>query len=244
MSSSSSAPQKPIQPGGPDPEPDRSQAHDLSHQAHRQLIGYLGILLPILLLGIAFFRPTPGLPRWGPLTSVSAYYYTGAVGAFVGILFALALFLFTYGGYKGYLADRVVGNIGGCCAIGVALFPTAAPGSLSEPSWWREITRTIHYLSATSLFLVFIVFSLWLFRKTKVPKGGELFPGKRQRNRVYLICGLVMVANVLWAGSSYFTGASIFWAEIFALWAFAVSWLVKGYAHRPVINRVKGVLGQ
>ena len=226
------------------PEPDRSKPHDLNHQAHRQLIGYLGILLPLLLVGLAALRPTPGLPRLEPLTSVSAYYYTGAVAAFVGILFALALFLFTYGGYQGYLADRVVGKVGAFCALGVALFPTAAPGSLSEPSWWREITRTIHYLSATSLFLVFIVFSLWLFRKTKVPKGGELSPGKRQRNRVYLICGLVMVANVLWAGSSYFTGASIFWAEIFALWAFAVSWLVKGYAHRPVINGVKGVLGR
>jgi hypothetical protein len=221
---------------------DKSKAHDLSHQAHRQLIGYLGILLPLVLFGLAGLRPTPGLQRWVPLESVSAYYYTGAVAAFVGILFALALFLFTYGGYKGYLADRIVGRIGAFCALGVAFFPTAAPGGLSEPSWWREITRTIHYVSASTLFLVFIVFSLWLFRKTGVPKGEPLPLGKRQRNRVYLICGLVMVVNVLWAGSSYFTGADIFWAEVFALWAFAVSWLVKGYAHRPVVEGVKRVL--
>ena len=241
MTSSPPASSPPIASG---PVSGSSKAHDLSHQAHRQLIGYLGILLPLLLVGIAALRPTPGLPRWEPLTSVSAYYYTGAVAAFVGILFALALFLFTYGGYRGYLADRVVGKVGGFCALGVALFPTQAPGGLAEPSWWRGATMTIHYLSATSLFLVFIVFSLWLFRKTGVPEGGELSPGKRQRNRVYLICGLVMVANVLWAGSSYFTGAPIFWAEILALWAFAVSWLVKGYAHRPVIDTVKGVLGR
>lgn len=230
------APEAPARASG------RSKAHDLSHQAHRQLIGYLGILLPLVLFGLAGLRPTPGLPRWEALQSVSAYYYTGAVAAFVGILFALALFLFTYGGYEGYLADRIVGRIGAICALGVAFFPTAAPGGLSEPSWWREITRTIHYGSAATLFIVFIVFSLWLFRKTKEPKGEPLPSGKRQRNRVYLVCGFVMVVSVLWAGSSYFTGADIFWAEVFALWAFAVSWLVKGYAHRPVVEGVKRVL--
>jgi hypothetical protein len=182
---------------------------------------------------------------------VSAYYYTGAMAAFVGILVGLALFLFTYGGYEGYLADRVVAKIGGACALGVAFFPTAAPAGLSEPVWWKDATRTIHYVSATLLFLVFIVFSLWLFRKGKGKGRGKgrgtgstsrLSKGKRQRNRVYLICGLVMVANVLWAGSSYFTGAPIFWAETLALWAFAISWLVKGYAHKPVVETVKEVL--
>ncbi len=136
------------------------------------------------------------------------------------------------------------GGWGGRSALGGALSPTAAPGGVSEPSWWSETTRTIHYLSAASLFAVFIVFSLWLFRKTKVPKGETLPSGKRWRNRVYLLCGIVMVMSVLWAGSSYFTGAPIFWAETIALWAFAVSWLVKGYAYRPVLNTVREVFGR
>jgi hypothetical protein len=190
---------------------------------------------------MAALRPTTGLERWPPLDSVSAYYYTGAVGVFVGILFALALFLFTYGGYKKYLSDRIVGKIGGACALGVALFPTAAPPGLSEPSWWSETTMMVHYVSAASLFGVFIVFALWLFRKTEVPKGEELGKGKVLRNRIYLVCGVVMVVCVLWAGSSYWTQAPIFLPEIIALIAFAVSWLVKGYAHRPVVNTVKRV---
>lgn len=224
------------------PVPGATRPLALSHQAHRQLIGYLGILLPIILLALAGLRPTPGMPRWEPLDSVSAYYYTGAVAAFVGVLFALALFLFTYGGYENVRADRVVAKVGALCALGVALFPTAAPSGLSEPAWWGEGARTIHYLSAACLFSTFIVFSLWLFRKTSVPPDGRVPAEKRRRNRVFLVCGWVMVANVLWAGSSYFTGAPIFWAEVFALWAFAVSWLVKGYAHRLVITKVKQVL--
>jgi hypothetical protein len=171
---------------------------------------------------------------------VSAYYYTGATAAFVGILIGLALFLFTYGGYEGYLADRVMAKIGGVCALGVAFFPTEAPDPVAEPVWWREATGIVHYTSATSLFLVFIVFSLWLFRKSG---RKPLSKGKMQRNRFYLLCGLVMVGNVLWAGFSGVRGRSIFWAESLALWAFALSWLVKGYAHKPVIDTVKGVMG-
>lgn len=224
--------------------PAPSEPSDLSQKAHRQLIGYLGLLLPFILFGLAGLRPTPGLPRWETLNSVSAYYYSGAVAAFVGVIFALALFLFTYRGYKNDRADRVVGAAGGICALGVALFPTGPPGAVSAPSWWSQTMGTIHYISAISLFIVFIVFSLWLFRKTKVPKGEKLPYDKRWRNRIYLICGVVMVASVLWAGSSFFTGAPIFWPETMALSAFAVSWLVKGYAYRPVFNAVRGALGR
>ena len=178
------------------------------------------------------------------MNSISAYYHTGAVAVFVGVLFALALFLLTYRGYKGHWADRVVGFIGGVCALGVALFPTGAPGDVSEPTWWSPTMRTIHYVAAASLFIVFIVFSLWLFRKSSVPRGQPLPPDKRRRNFVYLLCGLAMIACVLWAGSSYFTNQPIFWPEAIALWAFAISWLVKGYAHRPVISTLKKVWGR
>ena len=224
--------------------PAPSEPSDLSQKAHRQLIGYLRLLLPFILFGLAGLRPTPGLPRWETLNSVSAYYYSGAVAAFVGVIFALALFLFTYRGYKNDRADRVVGAAGGICALGVALFPTGPPGAVSAPSWWSQTMGTIHYISAITLFIVFIVFSLWLFRNTKVPKVEKLPYDKRWRNRIYLICGVVMVASVLWAGSSFFTGAPIFWPETMALSAFAVSWLVKGYAYRPVFNAVRGALGR
>ena len=228
-------------------EPPGSQScgpADLSHQAHRQLIGFLGILLPWLLILLAGVLPTEGLPRWGLLRSVSSYYYTGGVAAFVGILVALSLFLFTYGGYKGYVADRVIGVVGGLCALGVAFFPTQPPSGVPGPTWWTNWMRSVHYVSAILLFGVFILFSLWLFRKTNVPRGEELPRDKRWRNRVFLACGLVMVACVLWAASAIVTRFSIFWPESIALTAFASSWLVKGYAYKPAVRMVKGVMGR
>jgi len=214
--------------------------YHLSQLAHRQVIGYLGLLLPLILLGLAAIRETTPLPRGQILDSVSDYYYSGAVAAFIGILFALALFLLTYRGYEGDRADRVAGFVGGLAALGVAFFPTGPPEGLPEFPWWSETTRVIHYVSATVLFVTFIVFSLWLFRKTDVPEGAELPPDKRWRNRVYLVCGLVMIAGVLWAASSMITDRPIFWPEVIALLAFAISWLVKGEADESVASMLGG----
>jgi heme A synthase len=219
----------------------RAEPGALPLVTHRRLIGLLGILLPILLYALAGLRPTRGLPRWEVLDSVSAYYYTGAVGVFVGVLFALSLFLFTYPGYRGERADRWVGALGGAAALGVALFPTAAPGDLSEPSWWSDTTRIIHYVSAVTLFVSFILFALWLFRKSSIADQRNRPRAKQWRNRVYLACGVVMIFSVLWAGSALFTHAPIFLPEALAIVAFAVSWLVKGEAYGPFVRTVKSL---
>jgi len=219
------------------------QPQDLSQQAHRRLVGVLGLLLPVLLYLVAGIRPTVGLPPWRLLTSVSAYYYTGAVGIFVGVLFALSLFLFTYQGYKGVLADRVVGWLGGAAALGVALFPTAAPPGLSEPSWWTHGVRVVHYVSAVLLFIAFILFAVWLFRKSNVANPRHRPLDKRMRNAACLLCGIIMIACVLWAASSMITDTPIFWPEAMAIVAFAVSWLVKGEAYQPVLAVIRRVSG-
>ena len=214
---------------------------DLSQRDHQRLIGYLGLALPFLLYVVAGLRPTNGIPGWAPLPSVSAYYYTGAVGMFVGVLFALSLFLFTYPGY-GALADRLVGCLGGFAALGVALFPTAAPTGLIAPSWWRPWSRGTHYVSAIALFAAFILFSIWLFRQSNVPRRQDRPADKRRRDTVCLACGLVMIGAVLWTASSLVTQAPIFWPEAIAIVAFAVSWLVKGEAHKPVVRAIRSML--
>jgi hypothetical protein len=75
-----------------------SREDDKSSNAHRQLIGYSGLILPILVWLIAGWRPAEELQHWKLLSSISAYYYTGSVSVFTGILVALGLFLFSYKG--------------------------------------------------------------------------------------------------------------------------------------------------
>lgn len=207
---------------------------DLSTEAHRQLIGYLGLLLPVLLYLVSGVRRTEALPAWTPLDSISAYYYSGAIAVFVGVLFGLALFLLTYQGYSDSWADRALGRVGAVCALCVALFPTNAPTGVPAPGWLGDATPTIHYTAAACLFVVFILFSVWLFRKSSTPEGAELPPDKKARNRIYLGCGVVMIACVVWALVAGRSGQPIFWPEAIALWAFALSWLVKGEAIRSL----------
>lgn len=202
---------------------------DLSGHAHRQLIGYAGLLLPVVLVLVAAARPTPGLEAWPPLESISAYYYTGAVAIFTGLLVALSLLLLTYRGYRNEygVADRWVARVGGVAAFLVAFFPTKPPIEELRPAWWDSTANVLHYGSAATLFLAFIVFSVWLFRKTG---KGAMTAEKRRRNRIYLACGIVMTASILWAAIARTRGAGIFVPEAIALLAFAFSWLTKGRA--------------
>jgi hypothetical protein len=205
---------------------------DLSDGAHRQLIGYIGLVLPVLLIFIAIWRD--GIESWRKLDSISAYYYTGAVAVFVGMLVALALFLFTYRGYanKYQRYDRAAAVIAASAALGEASFPTRVPEGFVALKWWAPWHGVVHHVSAVVLLLMFAVFTLWLFRVT--PDGRPVPPDRKRRHRVYLICGVAILAGMAWAGWEARHGRPIFWPESLSLVAFAVSWLVKGDAHRTI----------
>jgi heme A synthase len=218
------------------------EADQLSLRAHRRIIGTLGLLMPAMIYLLAGARPTPGLARWTPQWSVSAYYYTGAIGVFVGVLFALSLFLFSYRGYKGVKADRIVGAVGGLAALIVALFPTAAPTGLSPPAWWNDTTAVVHYVAAVVLFGSFIAFAMWLFRLSDKPNRRARGRDKNLRDDVCLVCGIVMIVCLLWAAIAKRAVSPIFWPESIAIVAFAVSWLAKGEAHAPVLRAAKRLM--
>ncbi len=207
---------------------------DRSDYAHRQLIGYIGLVLPLILIVVSISRD--GFEQWRNLESISHYYYSGAAAAFVGMLVSLALFLFTCRGYdnESNNADRMVARVAAIAALGVAFFPTRAPTGVSGLPWWHVTTGVYHYACAVSLFSMFAVFSLWLFRKQA--KAGVMSPDKRIRNRIYLICGIAIVACIAWAGFEGMHNRPIFWPESGALIAFAISWLVKGYAPQAIAH--------
>ena len=191
-----------------------AQVH--SFRTLRRIVGFLGIALPVVLALWGF--AVCGDHRIQP--SISDYYYCRTRDALVGILFTIGWFLYAYPGYE--RKDNVAGNIAGLCALGVALFPDQGPG----------IEPTIHFSSAGLLFLTLSYFSLFLFTK----HGGMPTLEKRKRNRVYRTCGVIMLLCIVTLTAYHLAPRSpaidalrpVFWLESLALWAFGVSWGVKG----------------
>jgi len=65
-------------------------------------------------------------------------------------------------------------------------------------------------------------------------------PRKMKRNKIYIICGVVMLAALSaitiyfsFLQKSYLQTSFVFWAETVALVAFGISWLTKGGALLP-----------
>lgn len=204
----------------------------VSHLRLRRAMGVLGIALPFVLMfwGFALSGELQG--------SISAYYGLRTRDAFVGTLFVIGLFLCMYRGYE--RRDDRAGNLACVFALGVAFFPHDAEG-------WQS---TMHFVCAGGLFLMLSIFSLILFTKTKSPgcpkwwrrilfafhfgdatTGDSRNPRKRMRNRIYVFCGLVILACIvlIWPFSLLFPeGSALFWIESVMIWAFGISWFVKG----------------
>ena len=192
----------------------------VSYLTLRRVLGLLGVVLPVL------------LALWGLALcecielqdSISDYYSLRTRDPFVGILFAIAWFLFAYRGYDFW--DNIAGYLACLFALGVALFPNS---SVDE---WQRI---VHFTSAVMLFLVLSYFSLFLFTKSDKPPEDRSHQ-KIIRNRIYVACGLVMLACIVLIGLYYAfledTAVSdikpVFWLESLVLWTFGVSWFVKG----------------
>jgi hypothetical protein len=188
----------------------------VSYATLRRVVGLLGVALPIVVAIVGFvvhhqwwwFEPT-----------ISNYYeIDSARNAFVGILFTIAWFLFTYRGFD--WRDRATGIFACIFALGVAVVPCTIPA-----------IAKYHYLAAAGLFTSLTVFAL-LFRQSR----GLMTPEKRTRNAIYLACAIVMMICIASLGvfgesldGTLWAGIPAFYAlETLALWAFGVSWFIKG----------------
>lgn len=212
----------------------------------RKAVGWVGTSLPVILLvanPIALSIENSGcgvVPG-----SLSGYYYSPVRNIFVGAQCAVGLFLIAYVGYD--LGDRLVTDAAGVFAVGVALFPTkptvASPPSVTcqtvaQLSTREQVVGDIHLVFAGLTF----AFMAWMaIRFTNTDKPPH--PQKLLRNRIYLICAIViavclvaLVITSLLPASVKGPFAWIFLWEALGIFAFGVSWFVKGQTLIPAIK--------
>ncbi|KIN61624.1 putative lipoprotein [Sulfitobacter noctilucae] len=106
------------------------------------------------------------------------------------------------------------------------------------------LAEWIHYGSALILFLFLAWFAFFVFTtvdKDQMNANGSLTEEKILRNRFYYACGTIMLASIVAlvahfiavtfggkSGAGWRAGNWTFWCEAFALWAFGISWMIKG----------------
>jgi hypothetical protein len=197
----------------------------------RKAIGILGITLPIILLiGSFIFSECNRVEN-----SISDYYYTIMGHYLVGTLCTVALFLFSYKGYD--KKDNLISNLASIFALGLAFFPTACADHdpycniLTIDS--SDLVNVIHNIFAALFLLSLAYFSYFIFTKS----SGAPTEQKIKRNKIFRICAWIMlvsviiiglVVNIQWLAINLNPYKIIFLIETAALWAFGVSWVIKG----------------
>jgi hypothetical protein len=197
------------------------EAKLISYDTLRTAVGVLGVTFPVLL----FAGDCLWQGRIAFLPSISAYYGSKMHDEFVGVLFAIGLFMFSYRGYD--RGDDIAGHVASVLAILVALFPTT-----SLTPWVSHL----HLVFAALLFFTFAYFSAVLFT---LPRDTTHHTAEKQRrNRVYVACGVAIVASIVAIGlykllvvlhvTREMSPDPTFFMETLALWAFGISWATKG----------------
>jgi hypothetical protein len=221
-----------------------------SYYRVRQALGYMGLMMPILLIIAGELSDARIEP------SFSDFFHTVSRDIFVGVMFAMGIFLLTYEGYDRQegesLSDNWLSTIAGLAAFGVALFPNESPtgqiATLSQKLLGVEHSPVFHYASALLFFYCMAHFCLFKFAKTT----------DLARRKVYRACGWTIAGScVALFVASYLKlkGAPdvsafvvdhrlVFWIEAVGVWAFALSWLVKGHAEMALIDGVRRVMRQ
>lgn len=206
-----------------------------SYYRVRRLLGYLGFLLPLLLIVGVFLSAVDMKP------SISDFYHTVLRDVFVGVLITMGVFLVSYQGYERKVgepfSDNVLATVAGLMAFGVALFPNETADqtevTIAQSIMGLKYTSLSHYVCA----IVFL-FCLGAFCFVRFAQTANL-----SRRKTYTRCGWVIVGSAACAIAfsvvklsgiepykNYVTDyALVFWAEAVAVWAFSYAWLIKGH---------------
>ncbi len=208
----------------------RDQELIVSYLTLRQMIGWIGLLMPLMVrLGAILFEGIHST------NSISAYYYTGMRDVFVSTLVLTGALLACYRTPSGW--DNLVAVVAGIAAIGIGLFPMnpvyadevlrSHPDMTTAQCYVNRGILGYHFIFVAIFFA--LTFHLVYFRFSAFTPQDPTRQ-KVLRNRIYRICGIAMLTGFVAIGVLAYLhrGASIFWPETLAVIAFATAWLVKG----------------
>ena len=201
---------------------EKIKAKAKSSLLHRNVLGALGMLLPVFsIVGGLFVRNKP--ESWWYSISVT-YYITPALPVILG---SCALFLLCYRSYE--LIDTIINVLSGIFAFGVVLFPCANPYGVEYTGYFQipvNVSDKIHCVCAMLLFALLAFNIGWLFTR-----GNNTL-----NNKIYKICSYSMIAImgayliVIIAGLfglNYPKWLTMI-VEAILLLLFGFAWLVKG----------------
>jgi hypothetical protein len=236
------------------PDAKRDEAYTSSYRFIRLVVGFLGILLPVIfIVGETFFL-RGGVHVRG---SISEYYHTSMQDIFVGGLCVIGFLLATYMAGEWKTWDFGASLIAGIAVLGVVFFPTTrsglprgapACGSIPQPPGCSAVeqalgehqTAVIHGIFAIA-FIVFLAVMSFLFaasevlaEKDRVTAPGRSKPAKFRRPGLFwthTACALIILAAGAWAfwGAGISVLTPLYIGEVVSVWAFAASWLVAGF---------------
>ena len=233
------------------PDYRRDESYTRSYRVIRLVVGFLGVLLPILfIIGEAFFL-RGGVHVRG---SLSAYYHTSMQDIFVAGLCVIGFLLATYMAGEASSWDFWASLIAGIAVLGVVFFPTSRSGlpagapacgsqpqplgcSTVEQALGEHTTAVIHGVCAI-VFILFLAVMSFLFAISEVRSKTERLtaPDRRLFRRpvlfwIYSACTLVILIAGVWAfvGVGVWELTRLYIGEVASVWAFGVSWLLAGF---------------
>ena len=226
-------------------------SHEPSSLVFRICIGGMALLfLAIIIFGNMVVTGS------GFLDAISAYYYSPMRNFFIGSLCVLGTLLI---GYRYQRVDKIASIVAGLCVIGLAIFPRDRGKTATTPEIWigrAHWAFSIGFL-LTIVFMVLYLFTLsdqnpsliqhqknWFLtivstvRRPFMRSDQKTLPGsKLWRNRVYLVCGSIMIVFLVLCllDQTFFSSNSrlesmspVLWCEFTPLVMFSVAWTVKG----------------
>jgi hypothetical protein len=224
---------KPITTTEPRPTDPRLLRYVRSYLILRVGVGVGGMVLAFVLVFVdgLLFKSDP-FPR----DSISAYYYSGVRDIMVGAICTTGVFLLAYKVAERNL-DNTLSTLAGVMALATALAPPRLPDGLTpsplQELVGQEVTAWTHFLTAVVFILCLAALSICfgIREGTRGQREGKLHV--RFWRIFHWVCAGLIIAALLWMGSyellsHWGPSQTLLIGETLALFAFGVSWLLKG----------------